>query len=138
MPLPPAPTTTVSVPTFSASGAPLVLHITVSTGVLPGFGIFGLVDSHDTRTVRDRLRCALINGGFDWPQARVAITVPGDPIDWDAGWDLAASRALLVATGQMAHEDIAEPLWGELGLDGSVRPRPIIFAGPTHLTPATR
>jgi magnesium chelatase family protein len=117
------------VSTFTATGDPLAISVHVGRG-LPGFTIVGLPDALQ-RSVRDRLRAALDNAGFSWPRTLVTVNVPAHPgwdgAGWESGWDLAAARAILLATDQIP-EDIHTVVWGELGLDGSVRPRPLLLA----------
>ena len=94
-----------------------------SSGGLPGFTIVGQPDTA-CREARDRVRAALISSGEDWPNDRITVNLaPSDLKKTGAGLDLAMAIGILVAIGRIepvAIEGLA--FFGELGLDGSVRP----------------
>ncbi len=109
--------------TLDASGA---AHVTVEVDVrngLPGFAIVGLADPA-VREARERIRMALVNSGLQWPRRRITANLaPGDLRKAGPGLDLALACAILAATGQAPHERLGDlALFGELGLDGAVRP----------------
>ncbi|MEV0651292.1 YifB family Mg chelatase-like AAA ATPase [Phytomonospora sp. NPDC050363] len=73
---------------------------------------------------RDRVRSALVNSGFQWPDQRIAINLlPASLPKHGSSFDLAIALALLVASGQLP-PPLIEGLVpvGELGLDGKIRP----------------
>jgi len=92
-------------------------------GGLPAFALVGLPDAA-VRESRERVRAALANSGFTFPQQRiVANLAPADLRKAGPGFDLAIAAALLAASGQLppgALERVG--LAGELALDGSIRP----------------
>jgi magnesium chelatase family protein len=96
----------------------------VRTG-LPCFALVGLPDAA-VREARERVRAALGNSGFEFPQKRITANLaPADLRKAGPGFDLALAAALLAATGQLpegALSDVA--LAGELALDGSIRAVP--------------
>ena len=75
----------------------------------------------ELREVADRVRAAIVNGGFDLPAAEVTVDLHGQG-DPGSVADLAVACAVLAAAG---HVDPAAlngtVLLGELGLDGRVR-----------------
>jgi len=91
---------------------------------LPSFTIVGVPDQ-GCRETRDRVRAAVINAGYRWPSIRITVAVSPSPrIPPTAVLDLPIAVGLLVASGQLQAPDDEELLggFGELGLDGSVRP----------------
>src|SRR6476659_9061918 len=100
------------------------VHVEVDIGGgLPSFTIVGLPDAA-VRESRERVRSALTNSGFKYPQHRITANLaPADIRKAGPGFDLAIAAALLVATGQLSPERIERTaLAGELALDGSIRP----------------
>ena len=90
---------------------------------LPGLAITGLPDAA-LNEARDRVRAAVVNSGYPWPQRRVTLGLsPAALPKRGSGFDLALAAALLAADGVVplgALHDVL--LLGELGLDGRVRP----------------
>ncbi|HXB16858.1 MAG TPA: YifB family Mg chelatase-like AAA ATPase [Solirubrobacteraceae bacterium] len=111
--------------TFTLDG-PHARHVVVELDVrsgLPAFAIVGLADAA-VREARERIQTAIRNSGFDLPTRRITANLaPGDLRKAGPGLDLALACALLAATGQVPPESLARiAMFGELGLDGSVRP----------------
>ncbi|GIG67726.1 magnesium chelatase domain-containing protein [Phytomonospora endophytica] len=81
------------------------------------------VDLPGPREQRDRVRAAIINSSWLWPDG--AVRLERDHADGELGSsaDLALAIAVLIATGQaVAWPELADTLiLGELGPDGSVR-----------------
>jgi magnesium chelatase family protein len=101
-------------------------HVSVEVDVrpgLPGFAIVGLADAA-VREARERVTAAIQNAGFQFPARRIiANLAPGDVRKAGSGLDLALACALLAAAGQLPAEQLERiALFGELALDGSVRP----------------
>ncbi len=101
-------------------------HVTVEVDVragLPGFAIVGLADAA-VREARERVTAAIINAGFQFPARRITANLaPGDVRKAGPGLDLALACALLAAAGQLPPEQLERvALFGELALDGAVRP----------------
>ena len=79
------------------------------------------------RESRERVRAALVNSGFKFPQQRITANLaPADLRKAGPGFDLAIAAALLAASGQLARRAARArvALAGELALDGSIRPVP--------------
>jgi magnesium chelatase family protein len=100
----------------------VAVEVDVRSG-LPAFTIVGLADMA-VREARERIQSAIRNSGFDWPARRITANLaPGDLRKAGPGLDLALACALLAATGQLPGELLAGvAMFGELGLDGGVRP----------------
>jgi magnesium chelatase family protein len=90
---------------------------------LPAFALVGLPDAA-VRESRERVRAAIVNSGFEFPQRRITANLaPADLRKAGPGFDLALAAAVLAATGQVPAEAFADlALAGELALDGSLRP----------------
>ncbi|MFG1926831.1 magnesium chelatase domain-containing protein [Cryptosporangium sp. NPDC048952] len=85
----------------------------------PRFGLTGL-PAPDARHTRDRVRAAVINSGFRWPD-RVQLAIDPRSRRSDTGLDLTLALGVLVATGQLVSEATPEVVCiGELGLDGRI------------------
>ncbi len=89
---------------------------------LPSFSMVGLPDAA-VRESRERVRAAMLNEGFEFPQNRITVNLaPADLQKAGPAFDLAIAAALLAAGGQIRPEGIAgAALVGELSLDGGVR-----------------
>jgi magnesium chelatase family protein len=101
-------------------------HVTVEVDIrrgLPAFAIVGLADAA-VREARERVQAAVLNSGYEFPARRITANLaPGDVPKAGPGLDLALACALLAASGQLPAERLAShALFGELGLDGAVRP----------------
>jgi magnesium chelatase family protein len=92
---------------------------------LPSFALVGLPDAA-VRESRERVRAALVNSGFQFPQQRITANLaPADLRKAGPGFDLAIAAAILAATEQLPEQALADlALAGELALDGSIRPVP--------------
>lgn len=98
-------------------------------GGLPSFALVGLPDAA-VRESRERVRAAIANSGFKFPQRRITANLaPADLRKAGPGFDLAIAAAVLVASKQLDPEQLeGVVLAGELALDGSIRPVPGTFA----------
>ncbi|MEH0579086.1 MULTISPECIES: magnesium chelatase domain-containing protein [Streptomyces] len=104
----------------AAGESAAVIHATVG----PGPNWFTISGVSYERETMDRVRAGIINGGYDWPEGRVTVTVEtvtGRPLD--ASHDLAIVCAILGADGHYSQNALTNRAFiGELGLDGRVRP----------------
>jgi len=111
--------------TFALVGVD-ALKVTVEADIHPGLPSFTIVGLPDpaVQESRERVRAALVNSGFEFPLRRITVNLaPADTRKAGPGFDLALAAALLVASGQLTADVLADyALGGELGLDGSVRP----------------
>lgn len=97
------------------------IEVDIAEG-LPSYTLLGLPDTALTES-RDRVRSALVNSGFTWPNRRVIVSLsPAWLPKKGSNFDLPIAIALLVATGEITQESCDEIIFvGELGLDGSLR-----------------
>jgi magnesium chelatase family protein len=113
--------------TFALVGVaaePVHVEVDIGSG-LPSFTIVGLPDAA-VRESRERVRSALVNSGFKYPQHRITANLaPADLRKAGPGFDLAIAAAVLVASGQLPRVVLERyALAGELALDGAIRPVP--------------
>lgn len=109
---------------LGADGQPVTVEVSVGGG-LPSFSMVGLPDE-SCREARDRIRAAITNIGFAWPDKRITVNLaPPRHRKTGSGLDLAMAVALLAASEAIPVEALRGlGFVGELGLDGSVRPVP--------------
>ena len=98
------------------------VELDVNTGV-PNFTVVGL-PSASVREAEQRTRSALLSSGERWPPSRITANLaPGSLRKQGAHYDLAIAAAIVAADKRLAAEGLAGWLFfGELALDGSVRP----------------
>jgi magnesium chelatase family protein len=92
---------------------------------LPSFTIVGLGDTA-VRESRDRVRAAIQNCGFDFPQLRITANLaPAFLRKVGPGFDVALALAVLAASRQVPAEELhAYAVFGELSLTGELRDSP--------------
>lgn len=93
---------------------------------LPQFSIVGLPDTA-VREARDRVRAAIVNSGFEFPQRRITINLAPADLPKDSGrFDLPMALGILAASGQLAGAHgarlQAHEFLGELSLTGQILP----------------
>ncbi len=92
------------------------------SGGLPAFSIVGLPDSA-VRESGDRVRTAVKNLGFRWPDRRITINLaPASVRKTGPVYDLPLLLAVLAASGQLDPPGPDTAFLGELALDGALRP----------------
>mgnify|MGYP001818619068 CR=1 FL=1 len=103
--------------------APLVRVEAHLANGLPAFNIVGLPETA-VRESKDRVRSALINSYFEFPDRRITINLaPADLPKFGGRFDLPIALGILTASGQLpAHRLDAHEFVGELALDGSLQP----------------
>ena len=121
---PSLPAVLASVKTFTLLGVEaheVSVEVDVAQG-LPSFAVVGLPDAA-VRESRERVRAAISNSGFDFPQKRITASLaPADLRKAGPGFDLAIAAALLVASEQIPSGVLeGTALAAELALDGNVR-----------------
>lgn len=99
--------------------------VAIETHLLPGlpaFHIVGLPEA-SVRESRDRVRSALVNSGFNFPQRRITINLaPADLPKHGSRFDLPIALGILEASDQLGRIDCRQlEFCGELALDGSLR-----------------
>ncbi len=90
---------------------------------LPAFSVVGLGD-RSVRESRDRVRAAIHNSGFAFPQSRITANLaPAYLRKVGPGFDLALAVGVLAASGQVPPAALERwAVFGELSLGGELRP----------------
>lgn len=103
--------------------APAVTVEVQISGGLPYLSMVGLPEMA-VKESKDRVRGALVNGGFQFPKGRVTINLAPADLPKDGGrFDLPIAIGILGASGQVATERLGRFEWlGELALSGALRP----------------
>jgi magnesium chelatase family protein len=119
------------VSTFAIDGVDprhVCVEVDIRSG-LPSFTIVGLGDTA-VRESRDRIRAAILNSGFKFPDKRITANLaPAFLRKVGPGFDAAIALAILAASGQIpagALESCA--VFGELSLGGELRDSPGVLA----------
>ena len=110
--------------TFSIDGLDTT-RVTVEVDIrqgLPAFSVVGLGDAA-IREARERVRAALKNSGFTFPDNRiVANLAPAAVRKGGSSFDLPIAVGILAASGQVPRERLEElTVFGELSLSGDLR-----------------
>ena len=105
---------------FGIDASPVIIEVDIAFG-LPGLTIVGLPDT-SVRESRDRIRSAIRNSGFEFPQHRITVNLaPADVRKAGASFDLPIALGVLAASGAIARRDVDDVLvLGELSLDGGI------------------
>jgi magnesium chelatase family protein len=109
--------------------APLVqVEAHLSNG-LPAFHIVGLPETA-VRESKDRVRCAILNSHFTFPDRRITINLAPADLPKEGGrFDLPIALGILSASGQLPPDSLHQhEFLGELALDGGIRPVPGVVA----------
>jgi magnesium chelatase family protein len=112
---------TLSVALTGIRGHLIEVEADLSAG-LPGLTFTGLPDVA-VNEARDRVRAAVLNSGFGWPNQRITVALlPADVRKSGSAFDLALALSVLAADGKVSAEQVREVVWlAELGLDGRLR-----------------
>ncbi|MCQ8879855.1 YifB family Mg chelatase-like AAA ATPase [Pseudoalteromonas shioyasakiensis] len=89
---------------------------------LPAFHIVGLPEA-SVKEAKDRVRSALENSQFGFPDQRITVNLAPADLPKDGGrFDLAIAVGILVASGQVICNELERyEFYGELALNGEVR-----------------
>lgn len=101
---------------------PVLVEAHFQTGT-PSFTLVGMAQKA-VREARDRVRSAIKNVGFKYPQGRVVVNLaPADLAKHGGRYDLAIAVAILTATEQVDSRHLPRlEFLGELSLYGELRP----------------
>ena len=99
----------------------VTVEVHIAAG-LPSFTLVGLPDT-EVKEARDRVRAAIQNCRFDFPQKRITVNLaPADLPKVSARFDLPIALGILIASGQIHAPDIDRyEFVGELALGGELR-----------------
>lgn len=111
-----------SIALLGLTGTAIEIEVDISDG-LPNYTLLGLPDSA-LLEARDRVRSALQNSGFGWPNRKITISLsPAWLPKSGSNFDLPIAIGLLLSSGVLANTDLSKDLFlGELGLNGQLRP----------------
>jgi magnesium chelatase family protein len=93
------------------------------TNGLVGMILVGLPDTA-LREARDRIRAAIANSGEEWPLRKITVGLSPASLPKRGSWfDLAIAIGILAAAAKVPRAAVEEVMFfGELGLDGQLRP----------------
>ena len=111
-----------SVALVGVAGHVVEVEADIANGLV-GMTLVGLPDTA-LREARDRIRAAITNSGEQWPQRRITVGLSPASLPKRGSWfDLAIGCAILAAAGSVPRDAAREVMcFGELGLDGRIRP----------------
>jgi magnesium chelatase family protein len=115
---------TYSVALVGVTGHVVEVEADIANGLV-GMILVGLPDTA-LREARDRIRAAIVNSGEDWPQRKITVGLSPASLPKRGSWfDLAIAIGLLTAAGTLPRAATDGVMFfGELGLDGRLRPVP--------------
>lgn len=101
---------------------PVEVEVDIASQGLPSFTIVGLPDKA-VEEAKERVRSALKNSGADFPAKRITVNLaPADLPKEGPAYDLPIALGILLASGQLTSKPEKALVFGELSLDGKVRP----------------
>ena len=108
---------------LAGAAAPPVLVEVHLAGGLPAFHLVGLPEA-EVRESRDRVRAALQNARFEFPQRKVTVNLAPADLPKESGrFDLPIALGILAASGQIPQAALERHEFaGELALSGDLRP----------------
>jgi magnesium chelatase family protein len=126
--------------------APLVrVEVDVGAG-LPSFSVVGMLETA-VKESKDRVRAALANCGFEFPEGRVTVNLAPADLPKEGGrFDMAIALGILIAADKLPGGAFnGVELYGELSLGGDVQPTRALLpsalqaarAGHALIVPAT-
>lgn len=101
---------------------PVSVEVHLSNG-LPSFSLVGLPEA-EVREARERVRAAIINSGFEFPNRRITVNLAPAELPKESGrFDLPIALGILTASGQLRRAPMDRyEFAGELALTGELRP----------------
>ncbi len=99
----------------------VTVEVHIAAG-LPSFTLVGLPDT-EVKEARDRVRAAIQNCRFDFPQKRITVNLAPADLPKESGrFDLPIALGILIASGQIHANNLDEyEFAGELALGGEMR-----------------
>jgi magnesium chelatase family protein len=119
--------------------APLVQVETHLSNGLPSFHIVGMPETA-VRESKERVRSALINSHFEFPDRRITVNLAPADLPKEGGrFDLPIALGILAASGQLPPSQLLDhEFLGELALDGGLRPVPGVIPAAREATANAR
>ena len=113
---------TYSVALIGVNGQVVEVEADIANGLV-GMILVGLPDTA-LREARDRIRAAIVNSGEEWPQRKITVGLSPASLPKRGSWfDLAIAVGVLAAAGKVPRAAAGGVMFfGELGLDGQLRP----------------
>ncbi len=107
---------------FGIEAYPIEIEVDISSG-FPALTLVGMADTC-IRESRERVKSAIKNSGFDWPQGRKTISLAPSDVKKEGSYlDLAIALGILSANGELNSRILEDCcVLGELSLDGALRP----------------
>ena len=107
---------------LSGMDAPEVTVEVHLAGGLPAFTLVGLPDT-EVKEARDRVRAAIQNCRFEFPQRRITVNLAPADLPKESGrFDLPIALGILIASGQVKCHNLEDyEFAGELALGGELR-----------------
>ncbi len=101
---------------------PVAVEVHLSPG-LPGLSIVGLPEAA-VRESRDRVRAAILNSGYQFPNRRITVNLAPADLPKEGGrFDLPIALGILAASSQIPGQALHDlEVLGELSLSGEIRP----------------
>lgn len=99
--------------------------ISVEVDVAPGLPSFNVVGLPDTvlQEAKERIRSAIKNSGATFPLSRITVNLaPSDVKKEGVGFDLPIALGILIASEQVPAPPSSALFYGELGLQGELKP----------------
>ncbi|MES2919524.1 MAG: YifB family Mg chelatase-like AAA ATPase [Pseudomonadota bacterium] len=117
---------------------PVTVEVHLGPG-LPGLAIVGLPEAA-VRESKDRVRSALINSGFDFPQRHITINLAPADLPKEGGrFDLPIALGILAASDLIPRAALeGREFLGELALSGELRPVTGVLSASLAATAAGR
>ncbi|HWT55209.1 MAG TPA: YifB family Mg chelatase-like AAA ATPase [Rhodocyclaceae bacterium] len=99
----------------------VTVEVHIAAG-LPSFTLVGLPDT-EVKEARDRVRAAIQNCRFEFPQKRITVNLAPADLPKESGrFDLPIALGILIASGQIQVRDLDQyEFAGELALGGELR-----------------
>ena len=116
----------------------VTVEVHLSNG-LPSLSIVGLPEAA-VRESKDRVRAAIINSNFEFPQRRITINLAPADLPKDGGrFDLPIALGILAASSQIPTHHLEDyEFHGELALSGELRPVKGILPATLHTQSSQR
>ena len=106
---------------YGTEAPPVTIEVHLSGG-LPCFHLVGMPETA-VRESKDRVRGALMNSGFEFPQSRITVSLgPAEMRKTGGRYDLPVAVGILAADRAFSARALQDvEIYGELALDGSLR-----------------